>query len=104
MSGVKSNRQLWGKEFPVGGEWDAGATPPLMPTIPAGRWTVRREPEHFTVVFHSFGDGQETLLETFPPTEHRSCREHRRHAGARRQGELDAKACALSAREALRIS
>jgi hypothetical protein len=84
--GVVSNRQLLGKEFPLGGEWDAGVTPPLFPTVPAGRWTVRCEPERFIVIFHSFSAGQETLLETFPSTE---------------KGELDAKACALSARDAL---
>jgi len=89
MSSIKSCRQLWGKDFPVGGEWDAGVTPPLVPTIPAGRWTVRREPERFTVVFHAFSDGQETLLDIFPPTE---------------QGEMDAKACALAACIATRTS
>lgn len=89
MPEVKSHRQIWGRDFPIGGEWDAGVTPPLMPTIPAGRWTVRREAECFVLVFHRFGDGQETLLEAFPSTE---------------KGELDAKACALSARDALRIS
>jgi len=89
MSGVASNRQISGKEFPFGGEWDAGATPPLWPNYPAGRWTVRRETERFIVVFHCFADGQETLLETFPPTE---------------QGEVNAKACALAARDTLRYS
>jgi hypothetical protein len=89
MPEIKSHRQIWGRDFPLGGEWDAGVTPPLIPTVPAGRWTVRREPERFIVIFHSFSDGQETLLETFPSTE---------------KGELDAKACALSARDALRIS
>ena len=54
MSGVKSNRQIWGKDFPIGGEWDAGATPPLLPTCPSGRWTVRRGTENFIVIFHRF--------------------------------------------------
>ena len=89
MSGVMSNCQLWGKEFPAGGEWDAGVTPPSHPPGQSGRWTVRREPERFVVVFHSFDNGKETLLDTFPPTE---------------QGEIDAKTCALSARDTLRIS
>jgi len=89
MPEIKSHRQIWGTDFPLGGEWDAGVTPPVTATIPAGRWTVRREAECFLVVFHRFGDGHETLLEAFPPTE---------------KGELDAKACALSALDALRIS
>jgi hypothetical protein len=88
MSGVKSNRQLWGKDFPIGGEWDAGATPPHLPLDQAGRWTVHREAERFIVIFHFFDDRKETLLETFPPNE---------------QGEVDAKSCALAARENLRI-
>ena len=82
MSSLKSNRQIWGLDFPIGGEWDAGATPPHLPPEQAGRWTVRREAERFIVVFHCFGNGQETLLESFPPTG---------------QGELDAKTCALAA-------
>ena len=89
MSGIKSNRQIWGKDFPIGGEWDAGATPPLLPTCPSGRWTVRRGTENFIIVFHCFEDGLETLLETFPPTE---------------QGEIDAKNCALDAHNTLRFS
>ncbi|MGD0610283.1 MAG: hypothetical protein ABSB41_02120 [Anaerolineales bacterium] len=89
MSEIKSNRQTWGKDFPIGGEWDAGATTPLWPTYPAGLWTVRWEAEGFVVVFHRFMDRQETLLEPFPPTE---------------QGEIDAKACALVARDNLRFS
>jgi hypothetical protein len=83
MSGVKSNRQLWGKDFPIGGE-----TPPHLPLDQAGRWTVHREAERFIVIFHFFDDRKETLLETFPPNE---------------QGEVDAKSCALAARENLRI-
>ena len=89
MPEIKTHRQIWGWDFPIGGEWDAGATPPIWPTYPAGRWTVRREEKHFIVVFHRFADGEDVLLETFPPTE---------------QGELDAKACALAAREHLRFS
>ena len=89
MSGVKSNRQIWGKDFPIGGEWDAGVTPPLLPAQPSGRWTMRRETENFIVIFHCFTDGKETLLETFPATE---------------QGEIDAKNYAITACGNLQIS
>ena len=88
MDEVKSNRQIWGKDFPIGGEWDAGATPPMLTTTPAGRWTVRREAERFIVVFHRFSDGVETLLDAFPATE---------------QGEVDAKTFAITARDNLQI-
>jgi hypothetical protein len=27
MSELKSHLQIWGTDFPVGSEWDAGATP-----------------------------------------------------------------------------
>ena len=89
MSEIKSHRQIWGTDFPVGSEWDAGVTPPLWPNYPAGRWTVCRETDRFTVVFHRFSDGENALLETFPPTE---------------EGELDAKTSALVARDNLRFS
>jgi hypothetical protein len=58
-------------------------------TYPAGRWTIRREESRFIVFFHHFEDGRETTLEEFPPTE---------------QGELDAKTCAILARDTLRFS
>jgi len=86
---IKSHRQIWGEDFPVGSEWDAGATPPLWPTYQAGRWSLRREANRFTVFFHRFANGRETILGEFPPTE---------------QGELAAKACALSARDNLQFS
>ena len=89
MPEIKSHRQIWGTEFPIGSEWDAGTTPPLWPNYPAGRWTLRREEDSFIVFFHRFQDGKDTSLGEFPPTE---------------QGELDAKACALSARDTLRFS
>jgi hypothetical protein len=89
MPGIRTNRQLWGCDFPVGGEWDAGSTLPHIRPEQAGRWTVHREAERFIVVFHSFHNGQETLLEAFAPTE---------------QGELNAKTCALAARDNSRFS
>jgi len=89
MPGIKSHRQIWGRDFSLDSEWDAGVTPLLLPAVPAGRWTVRREAERFIVVFHRFGDGQETLLATFPPTE---------------EGEIAAKQRALSAHENLQTT
>jgi len=89
MEIVKSNRQLWGRDMELGAEWDAGVTPPLLPSCPAGRWTVRREADGFTVLFHQFMDGEETVLETFPSTE---------------EGEIAAKTFALSARDTLLFS
>lgn len=44
MSDIKSNRELWGVDFPVGGEWDAGYTAPAVQAGKQGRWTVRRAP------------------------------------------------------------
>ena len=79
-------RNIWGEDFPIGEEWDVGATPPLWPTYPAGRLTVLREKSCFIVFFHSFHGGKDTLLEEFPPTE---------------QGELEAKTCALAAGDTL---
>jgi hypothetical protein len=88
MPEIKSNRQRWGRDFPVGGEWDAGLTPPHLPRPLGGRWSVRREETRFVVVFHRFSDQSETLLAEFPPSE---------------SGELDAKLCAIEACQALRI-
>ena len=88
MSSLKSHRQIWGKDFPIGGEWDAGVTPPQVTPADSGRWTVRREVDCFVVFFRRFATGEETLLESFPSTE---------------QGELDAKACAITAHENLQI-
>jgi hypothetical protein len=80
MAEIKSNRQLWEIDFPVGGEWDAGCTHTAQP----GRWTVRRDPDHFVIVFHAFDSGQVIQLETFEPTE---------------EGEISAKIAALAARD-----
>jgi hypothetical protein len=89
MADIKTHRQLWGTAFPIGGEWDAGAPPPVGPNYPSGRWTVRREQTRFVAVFHRFQDVKETELGTFPPSE---------------DGEIDAKACALEAQKSLRFS
>ena len=80
MREIQTNRQLWGKAFPVGDEWDAGYTPPHMPTGRSGRWSVRREATRFIVIFHRFHDHQEILLDQFPPDD---------------QGEIQAKTCAI---------
>lgn len=82
MRAIKTNKELWGKKFRIRGEWDAGLTPPHIPTEKSGRWTVRREETRFVVLFYRFHDHQETLLKQYPATE---------------QGEIDAKICAISA-------
>jgi len=86
---VKSNRQIWGTDFPIGGEWDAGCNQ-------QGRWTVRLEAcplysdgKLFSVVYQVFADHSETVLSQFPATE---------------QGEIDAKTLALAAFDARRMS
>lgn len=80
---IKTNVELWGEPFVVGGEWDAGCTPPLLATLPrAGRWTVRRDDGGFLVVFHYFSDGHENELARFPGTD---------------AGEVQAKSYALAA-------
>ena len=84
MRPIQTNRQLWGTDFPIGGEWDAGLTPPHNPAEKSGRWTVRREETRFAVFFHRFQDCSDTLLAEYPPTE---------------QGEINAKTCAISARQ-----
>jgi hypothetical protein len=84
MTQIKTNWQLWGIDFPIGGEWDAGLTPPHTPTDKSGRWTVRREETRFAVFFHRFHDHSDTLLAEYPATE---------------QGEIDAKTCAVAARQ-----
>jgi hypothetical protein len=86
MNTMLTNRQLWRNEFPIDGEWDAGATPPHFPLPKTGRWTARRDSDQFTVICHSYHTNTDTLLATFPPTE---------------KGELDAKIFALSAKSNL---
>ena len=82
MSKIQSNKQMWGADFPAGGEWDAGVTLPGFQ--PSGRWTVRREAEYFAVVFHNFQPTQDVLLKTFPLNE---------------TGEVEAKTYACQARD-----
>ena len=81
MSELKSHRELWGTEFPIGGEWDAKATSPATRPEEAGRWSVKREQTRFSVVFHRLQDGQDKILAEYPPTE---------------QGEIAAKLFALT--------
>lgn len=83
MTTIKSNREIWGVNFPLGDEWDAGITAPHTPAEKAGRWTVRREEERFAVYFHTFQSGTDALLKEFPPDE---------------QGEVEAKIFALASR------
>ena len=75
---IKSNQQVWGKPFPLGGEWDAGVTVHR----PHGRWTVRLDPHEFVVIFHDFAARTDTVLERFEPTD---------------EGEIAAKTCAVAA-------
>jgi len=89
MNTILTNRQLWGNDFPIDGEWDAGTTPPHYPLPQAGRWTVRRDADRFNVYFHSYQTGTDTILATFPPTE---------------KGEVDAKVFALSAKSKLQTA
>jgi hypothetical protein len=80
----KSHRQLWGDPFPMGGEWDAGIASMASPDDHGGRWTIRREPDQFVEIFHSFQDKSEVVLGTFEPTD---------------EGEIEAKIAALADRE-----
>ena len=80
MADIKSKRQLWGTDFPIAGEWDAGVTQ----IAPQGRWTERRDPDHIVVIFHAFDSGEEVQLETFYSTE---------------EGEISAKAKAIAAHD-----
>ena len=81
MTTIKSNREIWGVDFPLGGEWDAGVTVPQLSVEKAGRWTVRHEADRFAVYFHHSQSGEDTFLKDFSPTE---------------QGEVDAKIFALA--------
>ncbi len=89
MTNIQTNQQLWGKDFPIGGEWDAGSTPPHTAAGKSGRWTVHRTEQRFIVVFHYFNVKRETLLAVYPATE---------------QGEIDAKTCAIHARNLNQIT
>lgn len=81
MREIKTHQELWGRPFPIGGEWDAGLTPAHWPLERRGRWTARLTETGWEVVFHPLTPGQtETALESFPPTE---------------DGERQAKALAL---------
>ncbi len=62
----KANREIFGTDFPLGREWDAGVTPPNYKR--QGRWTVIRNAWEFRVIFYSFLNGTNEILETFPPT------------------------------------
>lgn len=76
---IRTHREIWGTEFPIGGEWDAGYAPPRR-GVRQGRWTARRTETGWEVIFHAFG-GPEEVLAAFPPTE---------------EGERQAKAFALA--------
>ena len=72
MEEVKTSVELGFGEPKVGYEWDAGSTPPGDKS--QGRWTVRRTPDNWLVIFHSFQDssqgvGPDYITATFSPTE-----------------------------------
>ena len=82
MEQVKTSQELGFGEPKVGYEWNAGNTPPGDKS--PGRWTVRRDPDHWVVLFHSFvdepqtgferkgfshGTGPDYIIVTFLPTE-----------------------------------
>ena len=65
---IKSNRSIWGKPFPVGGEWDAGYI-----RLEGGRTDgfvfVRRTETAFEVVrrkYHPNGVGENEVVKAFP--------------------------------------
>jgi len=66
---VSTSRDIWGKDFPIGGEWDAGLGPE-RPGSPRGRWTVSRTEGAFVLVFHRIPAGVEETLATFLPTQY----------------------------------
>jgi hypothetical protein len=66
MVEAKTAEELGQGEPQVGYEWDAGLTPP-GDSAP-GRWTVKRDTDHWVVLFHSF-KGAEYVIQTFSPTE-----------------------------------
>ncbi len=78
---IRTHREIWGTDFPLGGEWDAGLAPFHWPPDRRGRWTVRRTETGFEVFFRSFILQRDEVLATFPPTE---------------EGERQAKAFALA--------
>lgn len=73
MEQIKTSQELGFEEPKVGYEWDAGNTPPGYKS--PGRWTVRRDPDNWVVLFHSFS-GAEYVIQTFSPTEdgERACK------------------------------
>ena len=69
MEQVKTSQELGLGEPQSGYEWDAGNTPPGDKS--PGRWTVRRDPDHWVVLFHSFiyKVDADYIIATLPPTE-----------------------------------
>lgn len=81
---IKSHLEVFGTDFPRGGEWDAGV---IHRADLAGRWTMRCREEDgtFLVFFYNYMLGKEKILAPpFPATE---------------EGEVSAK---LHARECLK--
>ena len=60
---ITSHKEVFGVDFPDGGEWDAGYSY-------GGRWTVKRVEDCFTIYFYDFYTCEAELWEeTFPLTE-----------------------------------
>jgi len=65
---VLTEKECGHREPKAGYEWDAGCTLPMDPS--PGRWTVRRDTNHWVVLFHSFTIVHtEYIIQSFSPTE-----------------------------------
>ena len=98
MNQIQTNKQIGGKDFPIGSKSRkvrGTLRRRLYPTGKSGRWTVpslgmtRREETRFVVVFHRCHDRPGIFLAESPATD---------------QGEMDAKTCAIPARDANQIT
>jgi hypothetical protein len=92
-SPIRTNRETFGFDFEIGAQWDAGCTGPTDRR--RGRWTVRREPARFVVLFVDTTARADDWLARSPNTG-----EYERILGAypgTDAGEVDAKTRAVSA-------
>jgi hypothetical protein len=68
MNEIMTDQEIWGRPFPIGGEWDAGYAP-IRAGLVQGRFTARRMPGGWEVVFKPLNGEPEQILQAFPPTE-----------------------------------